>query len=49
MTNTAFKDCLETLKAQARDASRAEGEHQNEAARRTVELRKMRECLHGGA
>lgn len=43
MTNTAFKDCLETLKAQARDASRAESEHQNEAARRTVELRKMRE------
>ena len=43
MTTTAFKDCLNTLETRARDASRAESEHQQEAARRTAELRTARE------
>lgn len=43
MTTTAMKDCLNILETQARDASRAEVDHQKEAARRTVELRTSRE------
>lgn len=43
MTTTAFKNSLDMLETQARDASRAEMEHQQEAARRTLELRTARE------
>lgn len=43
MTTTAFGNCLDMLETHARDASRAEIEHQQEAARRTAELRTARE------
>ncbi|WP_415184825.1 hypothetical protein [Phaeovulum sp.] len=40
---TTFKECLDQLETQARDANRAEAQHQQEAARRTAELRMARE------
>lgn len=43
MSTTPFKTCLDMMETCARDASRAEMQHQQEAARRSSELRVARE------